>query len=204
MPRSPLRRATLVGALAVTALIVGCTPTDAPSDPPPTAAPGPTSAASEAATPEPSETVAPIPGCDELVTAETAQTVLGTTAEVSTTLPTIDELTADTTAADFFASATESEVCGWIVPNSDGGFHAIVARSSADDVDALLDALRADPALTESEFAGATIFAAETEDALGVMTITYAISGTLWSTVSGTITLDGGLFIATETLDAVG
>ncbi|MFV0375357.1 hypothetical protein [Microbacterium sp.] len=195
-----LRAATL--ALAAAALLSACAPqAGSGTDPEPTEAAVEPSDAPQTALPDAVESDLPLPGCDLVAPDDSAQTVLGAIAEPGEGLyltAFADDL------AGRFPESLEQTACEWQIPNSDGGYSVVLSRASADDVPTILATLREDARLTESEFAGSTVFAGEQEDGLGSTALTFAVKGTLWAAVTGTLTPDGALYAVTEALDSVG
>lgn len=94
--------------------------------------------------------------------------------------------------------AERAEVCAWIVPDSDGGFHVVVAELDDAAATSLLTALRADSALIPDTVAGTTSFTGEIDSELGTTSVTYVLDGELWVTVIGTLDPASSPIIAAE------
>src|SRR5690606_26462147 len=130
----------VLGLSAILLLSMGLAGCAGPESAEPTAtvtAP-PTTAETPVATPS-SDTTAPaepsdppssalvIPDCDDLLTLPTARSVLGDDTQAIPPTASAMDVIPGPVAVGAVRTAAQSSICLWGIPNSDGGFHVVVA-----------------------------------------------------------------------------
>lgn len=192
----PRRARVLLPAVAIALLLAGCTPTSTPI---------PTGSPSASATPSVTPAAAPlsIPGCETLLPLALAQDLFSDSTEFFGEFPAVQYggIFEGPEAADALAGASQSRLCRWGVPNSDGAFSLVVAEIAPEDRAALEAAL---PAAGFSAVTMGTVtgFDAESEGMVSSLAATHLFTGHVWIVCDGTtLGLTGA--VAGSALDAL-
>lgn len=177
------------------------TPAETPPETP-VATPSPdTTAPAEPSDPPSSALV--IPDCDDLLTLPTARSVLGDDTQAIPPTASAMDVIPGPVAVGAVRTAAQSSICLWGIPNSDGGFHVVVAELSDDARDDLIAALRSAGTFTESVIDGAPAFTRDLSNEIGTTSVAYVFDGPSWVTAVGSLGVGGAQIVAGEVLDAV-
>lgn len=106
-------------------------------------------------------------------------------------------------AAETAANARKSDVCAWSVPASHGGFSVVSAELTTTARDRLVSSLGSTSSYRSTTIGGATAFTSSEEGEFGTIATVYAFTGTVWITVTGTLTVDTAREFASSALSAV-
>lgn len=148
--------------------------------------------AEPSATPEPGPVV--IPGCEEMVPLDVAQSVLGPGFVYFPDEPSFHESLLSTlgpSAREAVDQAVQSSFCLWAMPQSDGGNSMLVAELPADVREKFLGELRSSD-FVEADLDGAPTFVWESDVKYGPRFVWYGFADDL-VVVSIALTSDGGV-----------
>lgn len=203
----------LLAALAMTATLVACTPgglaptsstSSSPSPPPTSESPPPTTTPSASETsPPPVDASLTLPECEGLLSIAEVRAFYGPYAESIMSGVTAAEVMQGPVATATVAEASQTRVCTWGIPNSDGGFNVVAAEIPQVAATNLIAALRGAGTFTETTASGVTMFTRELDSGIGAFAVTYAFIGTAWVTVAGTISTEGTLYLADKLMASV-
>lgn len=181
-----------------------------PATPTPTSSPTTTPGATPTPTPTPTRSPSPgtpsravLPGCDDLLPLSTVHALFGDAAEPLDAGGSAEDYMPGPAAARAAASARQSAVCTWAIPFSDGGFTVVTAELSASSRDALLSSLRGASSYRSTRIDGARAFTHESDSEFGTIAVVYVFDGSVWITVTGTLTVATAREFASSALDAV-
>lgn len=205
---------SLLAAGVVASLLAACSPGGGPEGASPSASPSVPSAPATSA-PEPSTSPSPtpapptdgpllLPPCDALLTLADAQAFYGPAAEAITppAASAVDVMQGPVAAATV-AEATQTRVCTWGIPNSDGGFNAVAAEIPLSSAANLIDALRNAGSFSESEVGGVTLFSRSLDAEVGGFAVAYAFFDTAWVTAAGALSTEGAQIIVEKIMGSV-
>jgi len=174
----------------------------------PSATPSPTATGTPSPTPSPTATAgasdrAVLPACRALLPLSTVHALFGDAAEPLDAGGSAADHMPGPLAAETAAGARQSAVCTWGIPFSDGGFNVITAELTTSARDRLISSLRSASSYRATTIDGATAFTHEEESEFGTLAVVYAFTGSVWITVTGTLTVETGREFAGSALDAV-
>lgn len=194
---------------ALTAALVGCTPSGQADPTPSDSASASTLPSPSAASDDPPVTDAPVDeidleslACTDLLDLAVVQAQFAADAEFIAQLGPgeFTGIMAGPVAETALTEAPQTIGCVWGVPQSDGAFTVVVAALSQSSRDALTTALGSS-VFTGSLIGTAPAYTWEREDALGLLTTVYAFASPLWVTVTGAGTTGSQTEITADVLD---
>ncbi|MDL5351083.1 hypothetical protein [Microbacterium sp. zg-YB36] len=185
---------SLLGLLAVAAVLAGCTNQPAPQRSDTASSNTPSPATSPPVTPTPAPTPTPataevttLPDCANLLTLDQVRnTAQMPNAEAFGDLEEFDgSHLPGPVARQTFASASATVACSYGVPQTDSGAYVSVALIAPGASESLVDALSSAAVYTATTRGGIPVFSMSIEDELG-STIAYAFDANVWAIADGT------------------
>ena len=178
-------------------------PTQPSEEPEPSASPTPSPSPTPSSSPGAPDASAVLPACGELLPIAVVRDLFADAAEPLKATGSPADHMPGPLAASTVREASQSRMCTWGIPFSDGGFSVVTAQMAAPAQARLLSSLRSAQAYTERAIDGEPAFTYSAETELGTTTVVYVFVGDVWITVNGTLDIRTGRALAREAMDAV-
>jgi hypothetical protein len=176
----------------------------APVEPEPSETSSPSPSPSPSASPSPgAPDAAVLPACSDLIPLDTVRTLFGDGAEQLDSSGSPADHMPGPLAARTVRAASQSSICAWGIPSSDGGFSVVTAEITASARRELVDSLRSASGYRERAIDGEVAFTYETEGEIGSTAVVYVFVDSVWITVNGTLDTRTARQLAREALDQV-
>lgn len=178
-------------------------PQEPAEEPEPSVSPSPSPSPSPSASPGAPDASAVLPACGELLPIAVVRDLFADAAEPLEATGSPADHMPGPLAASTVREASQSRMCTWGIPFSDGGFSVVTAQITAAAQSRLLTSLRSARSYTERAIDGEPAFTYTAETELGTTTVVYVFVGDVWITVNGTLDIRTGRGLAREAMDAV-